>query len=54
MFVITHKDGIKINADVNAKNWLTKEFTFISSYKENILKQRSFECNPVEHINGKY
>ena len=26
VFVIIKKDGIKINADVNAKNWLTKEY----------------------------
>ena len=26
VFVIINKDGIKINADVNAKNWLTKEY----------------------------
>ena len=25
VFVIIKKDGIKINADVNVKNWLTKE-----------------------------
>ena len=26
MFVIINKDGVKVNADVNAKNSLTKEF----------------------------
>ena len=26
LFVITNKDVMKINADVNAKNWLTKEY----------------------------
>ena len=26
VFVIINKDGMKINADVNAKNWLTKEY----------------------------
>ena len=26
VFVIIKKDGMKINADVNVKNWLTKEY----------------------------
>ena len=26
VLVIINKDGIKINADGNAKNWLTKEY----------------------------
>ena len=26
VFVIIKKDGIMINADLNAKNWLTKEY----------------------------
>ena len=26
VFVIINKGGIKINADVNANNWLTKEY----------------------------
>ena len=26
VFVIINKHGMKINADVNAKNWLTKEY----------------------------
>ena len=26
VFVIVNKDETKINADVNAKNWLTKEY----------------------------
>ena len=26
VFVIIKKDGMKINSDVNVKNWLTKEY----------------------------
>ena len=26
VFVIINKDGMKINADVNGKNWLKKEY----------------------------
>ena len=29
-------------------------FIFTGTWKENILKQQSIECNPAEHINGKY
>ena len=40
VFVIIKKDGIKINADVNAKNWLTKEYVI------NLLWIHGFILNP--------
>ena len=39
VFVIINKDGIRINADVNAKNWLAKECVI-----KYLLRILAFEC----------
>ena len=46
VFVIIKKDGIKINADVNAKNWLTKEYVI----KDLFGIQEIVNVNVINHV----
>ena len=39
VFVIINKDGIRINADVNTKNWLAKEYVI-----KYLLRILAFKC----------
>ena len=45
VFVIINKDEIKINADVNVKNWLTKEYVI----KDLFRIQAIVNVNVINH-----
>ena len=45
VFAIINKDEIKINADVNAKNWLTKEYVI----KDLFRVQAIVNVNVINH-----
>ena len=46
VFVTIKKDRIMINADVNAKNWLTKEFRINSLFGIRVI----VNVNVINHV----
>ena len=46
VFVIINKDGIKINANVNVKNWLIKEYVIKDLFRIAVV----VKVNVINHM----